>query len=30
MSKSKKEYKRITVKSLLDMKVGGEKISMLT
>jgi 3-methyl-2-oxobutanoate hydroxymethyltransferase len=30
MSKAKKEYKRITVKSLLDMKVDGEKISMLT
>ena len=30
MSKAKKEYKRITVKSLLDMKMDGEKISMLT
>jgi len=30
MSKAKKEYKRITVKSLLDMKTDGEKISMLT
>ena len=30
MSKTKKEYKRITVKSLLDMKMDGEKISMLT
>ncbi len=30
MSKAKKEYKRITVKSLLDMKIDGEKISMLT
>ena len=30
MPKTKKEYKRITVKSLLDMKVDGEKISMLT
>ena len=30
MSKAKKEYKRITVKSLLDMKTEGEKISMLT
>ena len=30
MSKAKKEYKRITVKSLLDMKIEGEKISMLT
>ena len=30
MPKAKKEYKRITVKSLLDMKVDGEKISMLT
>ncbi|MEA1787380.1 3-methyl-2-oxobutanoate hydroxymethyltransferase [Arenibacter sp. GZD96] len=30
MSVSKKEYKRITVKSLVDMKQLGEKISMLT
>ena len=30
MPKAKKEYKRITVKSLLDMKTDGEKISMLT
>ncbi len=30
MSKAKKEYKRITVKSLLEMKIEGEKISMLT
>ena len=30
MSKAKKEYKRITVKSLLDMKRDGERISMLT
>ena len=30
MPKAKKEYKRITVKSLLDMKIDGEKISMLT
>ncbi|TRZ42586.1 3-methyl-2-oxobutanoate hydroxymethyltransferase [Robertkochia solimangrovi] len=30
MSVAKKEYKRITVKSLLEMKQRGEKISMLT
>ncbi|APY12878.1 3-methyl-2-oxobutanoate hydroxymethyltransferase [Seonamhaeicola sp. S2-3] len=30
MSTAKKEYKRITVKSLVDMKSTGEKISMLT
>lgn len=30
MSVAKKEYKRITVKSLLDMKQNREKISMLT
>ncbi len=30
MSVTKKEYKRITVKSLVDMKQHGEKISMLT
>jgi len=30
MSTAKKEYKRITVKSLVDMKQQGEKISMLT
>ena len=30
MSTAKKEYKRVTVKSLLDMKQNGEKISMLT
>ncbi|WP_372946326.1 3-methyl-2-oxobutanoate hydroxymethyltransferase [Muriicola sp.] len=30
MSVSKKEYKRVTVKSLVDMKQQGEKISMLT
>jgi len=30
MSVAKKEYKRITVKSLVDMKSNGEKISMLT
>ena len=30
MSVAKKEYKRITVKSLVEMKQTGEKISMLT
>ncbi|RSK40226.1 3-methyl-2-oxobutanoate hydroxymethyltransferase [Mangrovimonas spongiae] len=30
MSTAKKEYKRVTVKSLIDMKQSGEKISMLT
>lgn len=30
MSVVKKEYKRITVKSLVEMKANGEKISMLT
>lgn len=30
MSVAKKEYKRITVKTLIDMKNKGEKISMLT
>ena len=30
MSVAKKEYKRITVKTLVDMKATGEKISMLT
>ncbi len=30
MSTAKKEYKRITVKSLTEMKANGEKISMLT
>ncbi len=30
MSVAKKQYKRITVKSLVDMKSNGEKISMLT
>jgi 3-methyl-2-oxobutanoate hydroxymethyltransferase len=30
MSTAKKEYKRITTKSLIDMKSNGEKISMLT
>ena len=30
MSTAKKEYKRITVKSLIEMKQEGEKISMLT
>lgn len=30
MSTAKKEYKRVTTKSLVDMKKNGEKISMLT
>ncbi|WP_419211689.1 3-methyl-2-oxobutanoate hydroxymethyltransferase [Maribacter sp. X9] len=30
MSTAKREYKRVTVKSLVDMKKNGEKISMLT
>ncbi|MBT8302880.1 MAG: 3-methyl-2-oxobutanoate hydroxymethyltransferase [Bacteroidia bacterium] len=30
MSIAKKDYKRITVKTLVDMKANGEKISMLT
>ena len=30
MSVAKKEYKRVTVKSLVEMKSNGEKISMLT
>jgi 3-methyl-2-oxobutanoate hydroxymethyltransferase len=30
MSIAKKDYKRITTKSLIDMKANGEKISMLT
>ncbi|HET8838470.1 MAG TPA: 3-methyl-2-oxobutanoate hydroxymethyltransferase [Flavobacteriaceae bacterium] len=30
MSTAKKEYKRVTTKSLVDMKSRGEKISMLT
>lgn len=30
MSVAKKEYKRVTVKSLIEMKQNGEKISMLT
>jgi 3-methyl-2-oxobutanoate hydroxymethyltransferase len=30
MSTAKKDYKRITTKSLIEMKVNGEKISMLT
>ena len=30
MSTAKKEYKRITTKTLVDMKQQGEKISMLT
>jgi 3-methyl-2-oxobutanoate hydroxymethyltransferase len=30
MSTAKKDYKRITTKSLIDMKANGEKISMLT
>ena len=28
MAKEKKEYKRITTKSLIDMKANGEKIAM--
>ena len=30
MSASKKDYKRITTKSLVEMKKNGEKIAMLT
>lgn len=30
MSVAKNQYKRVTVKSLIDMKANGEKISMLT
>lgn len=30
MSVAKNEYKRVTVKTLVDMKANGEKISMLT
>ena len=30
MSTANKEYKRVTTKSLVDMKANGEKISMLT
>jgi 3-methyl-2-oxobutanoate hydroxymethyltransferase len=30
MSVAKKDYKRITTKSLIEMKLNGEKISMLT
>ena len=30
MSVAKKEYKRVTTKSLVDMKANGEKIAMLT
>ena len=30
MSVAKKDYKRITTKSLIDMKANGERISMLT
>lgn len=30
MSVAKKDYKRITTRSLIEMKVNGEKISMLT
>ena len=30
MSTALKEYKKVTVKSLIDMKKNGEKISMLT
>ena len=30
MSTAKKEYKRVTVKSLVEMKADNEKISMLT
>ena len=30
MSVAKKDYKRITTKSLIEMKADGQKISMLT
>src|SRR5688500_20169294 len=30
MSTAKKDYKRITTKSLIEMKANGERISMLT
>ena len=30
MSVAKKQYKRVTVKSLVEMKANNEKISMLT
>src|SRR5215207_8284567 len=30
MSVAKKDYKRITTRTLIDMKANGEKISMLT
>ena len=30
MSAVKKDYKRIAVKSLIEMKANGQKISMLT
>ena len=30
MSVAKKDYKRITTKSLIEMKSNGEKISMIT
>ena len=30
MSSAKKEYKRITTKTLVEMKKKGEKIAMLT
>jgi len=30
MSVAKKDYKKITVQSLTEMKANGEKISMLT
>ncbi len=30
MSTAKKQYKRVTTKSLIDMKVHGEKIAMIT
>ena len=30
MSVAKKDYKRITTRTLIDMKENGEKISMLT